>query len=80
MAIQLKEDWKKKWLNEMKNYTPHSDPIELITGITQAKTWFVLQLTEHGIPFALHQLGAGITKITTDTQVCSKCHGTGRTK
>ena len=80
MAPKLSEQWKQNWTSKILQHGGDSQPLELVTAVPMAKTWFVMQLTNYGIPFAVHQLGAGVTKITTDTQICSKCHGSGRVK
>lgn len=40
--------------------------------------FLVLRLTEANIPFRIINLGAGLKKITTETDICPKCKGTGR--
>jgi len=37
-----------------------------------------LQLTSAGVPFKVIQLGAGVNRVTTETDQCPKCHGTGK--
>jgi len=48
------------------------------TSFNLAVQWLVLRLTEASIPFRLIQLGAGVKRVTTETDQCPKCHGTGR--
>lgn len=72
-----------RWIGEMKEkiddfQAKNSGIFEVITGISVRKKWIVIQLTKRNIGFRLLNLGAGVTKITTDTEVCPKCKGTGR--
>lgn len=72
-----------RWIGEMKEkiddfQAKNSGIFEVITGISARKKWIVIQLTKRNIGFRLLNLGAGVTKITTDTEVCPKCKGTGR--
>jgi hypothetical protein len=48
------------------------------TSFNQAVQWLILRLTEADIPFRLIQLGAGVKRVTTETDQCPKCHGTGK--
>jgi hypothetical protein len=48
------------------------------TACNQAIQWLILRLTREGISFRLVQLGAGVKMVTTETDLCPKCHGTGR--
>lgn len=51
---------------------------ELTTGETIVKKWVILRLTAKNIAFTVHNIGCGVTKITTDGRVCPRCHGTGK--
>ena len=75
LSIPWKEAENAKMVATVKKITPK---YEYTTGDPATKKWIVLRLSNLGIPFALHNLGCGVVKITTDTCVCPKCHGTGR--
>lgn len=35
--------------------------------------WIITELTTRGIPFKLFNLGAGVKRITTETDICPCC-------
>jgi hypothetical protein len=43
-----------------------------------ASQWLIIALSERNIPFKIFNLGAGVKKITTQTDICPKCNGTGK--
>ena len=52
--------------------------IETVASENFAIEHIIVRLAKESIPFRLINLGAGVKRITTDTQVCPKCGGTGR--
>lgn len=75
--------WNPKWIEERKaeigKYLgPLRTEIDLTLSDNMAIKWMVCQLADKGIPFRLIQLGAGVKRITTKTDICPKCNGTGR--
>lgn len=53
-------------------------PVEHTTGEITVVRWLICMADELQVPYKIIQLGAGVRKFTTDTTVCSKCHGTGK--
>lgn len=43
-----------------------------------AAQFLVLELSQFNIPFKVINLGAGVTRITTEVDTCPKCKGTGK--
>lgn len=67
-----------EWLREeIIKYQDHQIPFECSTGISIVKKYIVLKLANWKIPFKVINLGCGVTKITTITNTCPKCNGTG---
>ena len=74
MTVILKDSWKAEMMERIENGTFG----EYRTAIPVAATWLVLQLSARKIPFRVMNLGAGVKLITTKTDTCPKCKGTGR--
>lgn len=53
-------------------------PIDVTTSVNMCIQWLVMELAGAGLPFKLIQLGAGVKRVTTLVDVCSKCNGTGK--
>ena len=69
----LREDWKKSMLMEI--YKPE---FEIRTAVNIASTWLVMELSNRGLDYRIMNIGAGVKLITRKTDICPKCHGTGR--
>lgn len=72
MAKTLNLNWVKAQQQLMSNVAV-GEPYEVIESFAQAKTFVVTELTKRGIPFKLYNLGAGVVKITTNTDTCPCC-------
>lgn len=68
MPKTLNPKWKDRMLDEIK--AGRVD--ETLADALPAK-WLILRLTEKNIPFRVYSLGAGIRRITTDTDSCPCC-------
>ena len=79
MTQVLRKDWRDDMMRRMLEFKEHKrDKFEFVTTIPIAKKWLIIRLHDLGIQFVVHNLGAGVTKITTDAGICPKCHGKGR--
>lgn len=47
-----------------------TETIDVTTGFNLAVQWLICRLTERGIPFKLYNLGAGVKRVTTETNTC----------
>lgn len=56
----------------------HDHDINVTTSFLKAIQWLICELASKEIPFRVINLGAGVKKITTEVDVCPKCHGTGK--
>lgn len=52
--------------------------IDVVSNYNPASQWLILNLAKNNISFKVINLGAGVKRITTQTDVCPKCNGTGR--
>ena len=85
MAMRLSKSWRRERMAEIEEHLVGVEqpggtplPINLVLSLPVTKKWMVIQLTNAGIPFKMINLGAGVVRITTNTEVCPKCGGTGR--
>ena len=62
-----------KWKDETEAAILSGSPIDVTTAFRQATQWLVITLSRCGIPYKLHNLGCGVTRITTDTTICPCC-------
>ncbi len=74
----LFQSWKDKQNDDMNEHIHTGKVYERVATESVVKKWIVFNLTRKNISFRVHNLGAGVVKITTDTSICPKCHGTGK--
>ena len=79
MAARISPVWMKKMEGKISAWKRGDcQTICVDTSFNPSDQWLILQLTEADIPFRLIQLGAGVKRVTTETDQCPKCHGTGK--
>ncbi len=82
MATRLRDHWVNEQLAKMelvKNDTGLIKPVYSYTSSdTTIKRFIINALLKRSIPYRVIQHGAGITQITTETDLCPKCGGKGR--
>jgi len=61
------------WKNEMIRKIESHQTIDEILSFTKAVQWLIITLTHFNIPFKIYNLGAGVKRITTDTDICPCC-------
>ena len=62
-----------KWLKERKEEIRKGYLIDITLTFSKAIQALIILLTEAEIPFKLYNLGAGVKRITTKTDVCPCC-------
>ena len=84
MAVRLNPKWLVAREQEIAAYVEAKSngselpKIDVTTATNQAIQWLIMRLSKAEIGFKLIQLGAGVKRVTTETDVCPKCNGTGR--
>lgn len=64
----------RKWMESMlKKLNDDPSNFDEIVTYPPAKKWLVRHLAESGMMFKVHGLGAGVSRITTNTEVCPYC-------
>ena len=76
--MKLNPEWIKKRMGEFSDYRLHQKPIDVTCQYNPAIQWLIMLLSKEGISFKLINLGAGVKRVTTLTDVCPKCNGTGK--
>jgi len=70
-----------KWMGEQKDLIRHhlqyNTPVEWILSVPLAKKWLISYLIEENIPHRVINCGGGVTKVTTNVDVCPHCKGKG---
>lgn len=66
------------WVSEMRERinglsSPGATPIDLTTGENIVAKWLIASLSGKNVPFKVYNLGAGVKRITTDTDECPCC-------
>ena len=69
MPIRLRQEW----CSQMEADVHSSRGVDFTSALNQAIQYTVLQLSQAGRPFKLYNLGAGVKRITTDTDTCPCC-------
>ena len=77
---KVNPEWKEKILESIDQDRKKDRDARLnrITTYNPAAQWLIATLARMEIPFRVINLGAGVKKITTDTDICPKCNGTGK--
>jgi uncharacterized protein YerC len=78
MASRLTEAFMDEVCQAIQKYKDEGIAYEKTTGVSQAKRFIILKLVNSGVPFKVLNQGCGVSTITTKTDVCPKCKGTGR--
>jgi hypothetical protein len=61
------------WAKRVGDLLDARQPIDETTHYTPAIQFIVTRLAKSGRAFRIHQLGAGVKRITTDTDTCPCC-------
>jgi hypothetical protein len=69
MAKIVNEQWKA----DLRSALLQNQPIDVTSAFRAAIQWLVVQLSNNGKPYKLHNLGAGVIRITTETTKCPCC-------
>ena len=69
MAIFLNDAWKDQMLSAIKN----GNLVDETTATKVAIRFLIIALTNANRPFKLFNLGAGVQRLTTDTETCPCC-------
>jgi hypothetical protein len=72
MAKTLNPNWVTSQKQLMANVAV-GEPYSAVESFALAKTFIVTELTRRNIPFKTYNLGAGVMRITTDTDTCPCC-------
>ena len=75
---KLNPMWQEDTIDKLNDAIINERVFQVTVSHTKAANWLINHLDQHAIPFTVCNLGAGVRKITTDTSICPKCHGTGR--
>lgn len=62
-----------KWMERLQTDIAAHHPIDETISFTPGKQWLIEFLSKKNRPFKVYQLGCGVTRITTDTDVCPCC-------
>lgn len=62
-----------KWMAYQSDLIKEGKSIDAISVSTEATQWLIASLSRHGTPYKVHSLGAGVKRITTDTDTCPCC-------
>lgn len=62
-----------KWTARVTERLNSDDSIDETTGYNPAVQWLIIELSRRNRPFILYQLGAGVKRVTTQTDKCPCC-------
>lgn len=78
MTMRMNPAWAAEQRAAMGEYLAHQVPYTITSHVPQVTKWLIAELVERNISYKLIKRGAGVTTITTDTNICPKCGGTGK--
>lgn len=76
MPMRLKKEWMVSVQMEMDAYlsnNPPEKPFVHTTRFNKAAQWLIYELDKRGLKYRVYNLGAGVKKITTETDRCPAC-------
>ena len=62
-----------QWAERMQESIDYHRPIDETTAFTKAIQWLIVKLSKENTPFKLYNIGAGVKRITTNTETCPCC-------
>ena len=71
--MRLNPTWKAEQVKKLEAALVEHKIYEMTISLPMAKKWVIFELDRRSIPFKVHNLGAGVAKITTDTDTCPCC-------
>ena len=69
MARVLNSSWTLAMLDKVNAH----EKINTTLNYNIASQWLIMELSKRDIPFKVYNLGAGVKRITTETDVCPCC-------
>ena len=66
-------NWKGTIIKEIEKHKKYGSKIEYTLRLSQTASFLISQLSIAKIPFKVANLGAGVKRITTDTESCPFC-------
>jgi len=73
MPVSLNQAWVSEQVTMINDAVLSREIYNVVLSFSKAKTRIVTELTKRNIPFKLYNLGAGVVRITTDTDKCPCC-------
>ena len=61
------------WIDKMRDAMNHGQVIDYVASETAVAKWLITSRASRGIPFKVYTLGAGVKRITTETNICPCC-------
>ena len=61
------------WKNEMRAKIAQGQVIDVTSGFNPAVQWLIERLSVNGTPYKVYSLGAGVKRVTTETDTCPCC-------
>jgi hypothetical protein len=69
MRMIINPEWKK----EIEEKLSKLSTIDETISYNKSAQWLICRLSENGTPFKVYNLGAGVKRVTTDTDICPCC-------
>ena len=63
----------KKWVDEMVEKIEKGIEIDVTSSFHKSAQFLITELSENNVPFQVYNLGAGVRRITTITDICPCC-------
>jgi len=62
-----------KWVDKMQRNIFQGKMIDETISFNKTSQWLITMLDKYKIPFKIYNLGAGVKRITTETDICPCC-------
>jgi len=61
------------WMAEIESSILQNKKIDIVSGETIAMKWLIETLAKYGKSFKVYKLGLGVSRVTTETDICPCC-------
>lgn len=69
----MKRQFNPKWVDKIKGELDAGEAIDETQTWLPCIQWLIKELSTRGRPYNLYNLGAGVKRIVTDTDICPCC-------
>lgn len=80
MGLRLSPTWQNSMRQQITAFKSGESKLHISEVLTHPLPlkWLIAYLAEQQVSYQVIKLGGGVTRVTTQTDICKHCNGTGR--